>query len=131
MTVYKYLEYLISIDYEDSQKIYDDLYSWNFEIAFNANREKLYHQNIVNASDKIFPVYFINFRITGGKPGEELHGKYVITYPDGQESSVGFGDGNGLILTLICNASGSLLGKTEICFYDDGFLLGKKSATII
>ena len=30
-------------------------------------------------SKKLFPFYFINFRITGGAPGEDLHGNVLAT----------------------------------------------------
>ena len=131
LTVYEYLTELSEDNYKDSKEIYDELYTWKFDIAFSTSKQSMFHDDTVKASTRMFPFYYINFRITGGKPGEDLSGEYVIKYSNGQESRDGFGDGNGNVLSLVCSATESPLGKTVFSLYDDnGNLLASKSAVI-
>lgn len=131
LTVYEYLTELVEENYKDSKEIYDKLYTWKFDIAFSTSKKSMSHNDTVKASTLLLPFYYINFRITGGKPGETLHGTYVIKYSNGQESSDGFFDGKGSVLSLLCSATQSPLGKTTFSLYDDyGNLLANKSAII-
>ncbi len=130
-TVHEYMKELVAADYKDSKKLYDELYAWNFEIAFSASKQSMSHQDVVEATTKLFPFYFINFRITGGAPGEDLQGEYVIKYSTGQESRAGFGDGNGNVLTITCSATQAPIGQTTFTLYDNnGNVLATKSAFI-
>jgi len=130
-TVYQYMKELVAADYKDSKKLYDELYAWKFEIAFSASKQSMSHQDVVEATTKLFPFYFINFRITGGAPGEDLHGNYEIAYSNGQKSTAGFGDGNGNVLTITCSATQAPIGQTTFTLYDDnGNVLATKTAVI-
>lgn len=131
LTVYEYLTELSEDNYKDSKEIYEELYAWKFDIAFSTSRQSMYHCDTVNASTKLLPFYYINLRITGGKPGEDLRGKYVIKWSNGQESKDSFVDGDGSVLSVTCSAAQSLLGKTVFSLYDNnGKLLASKSAII-
>jgi hypothetical protein len=89
------------------------------------------HKDTVNASSQLFPYYYINFRITGGTPGENLKGQYVIKYSTGETSKAGFADGGGLVLSIMCSATQSPRGNTVFSLYDQsGKLLASKSAFI-
>ena len=124
-------EELAANDYKDSKKLYDELYAWKFEIAFSASKQSMSHQDVVEATTKLFPFYFINFRITGGAHGEDLHGNYEIAYSDGQKSTAGFGDGNGNVLTITCSATQAPIGQTTFTLYDDnGNVLATKTSVI-
>ena len=130
-TVYEYLSELVADNYKDSKNIYDRLYTWKFNIAFSKTKQSLFHEDTIIASTSFAKFYYINLQITGGKPGESLHGEYVIKYSNGQESRDDFYDGGGAVLSLMCSATQAPLGKTVFSLYDDsGKLLASKSAVI-
>lgn len=130
-TVYEYLKSLTAAKYKDSEAIYEELYSWKFEIAFSETQRSMYHNDTVDATRQTFPFYYINFRITGGEPGEDLHGQYEILFSNGKISTAGYGDGNGTVLSLTVSATENPTGLTKFTLYDDyGNVLATKSAYI-
>lgn len=129
LTVYNYLKELVAENYKDSQSVFDALYEWKFEIAFSVSKQSTYHCDILDATS--LPFYYINFRVTGGEPGETLHGQYVITFSNGAESTAGFYDGGGTILSIMVSATENPRGYTTFSLYDDyGNRLAIKSAVI-
>ena len=130
-TVYEYLQELVAENYKDSAEIYNQLYSWGAEIAFSNYQKTLIHSDVVKASTKTFPFYYINFAIIGGTPGDSFSGQYEIKYSNGKIERAGYGSGGGLTLSLICSATENPIGYTTFTLYDaNGNILATRSATI-
>lgn len=130
-TVYTYMKDLVAANYKNSSQVFDKLYAWKFEIAFSTTQKSMYHADTVNATSQLFPFYYINFRITGGEPGESLHGQYEIKFSNGQKITKGYGDGGGIVLSIVLSATENPLGKTTFTLYDDyGNVLATKAAYI-
>ena len=76
-----YLKELKALKYKDSEKLFEDLYSWRAELVYaNCSADDY---ATTNYSINKRPSYFhFNFRLTGGEPGETAEFYHTTIWPD-------------------------------------------------
>ncbi len=127
-----YLETLKEKNYKDSQKLYDDLFSWKADIAISTRRQSGIHYDELNVTSQTFPIYYFNFRTYDGPPEGEFHGKYEIVFSNGKKITDTFiGKDNSFYFAITLSATANPRGKTEFNVYgENGKLLATKTSII-
>ncbi len=134
--VFEYLKDLKSSGYEDSSKIYEELYSWKISSVFN--NDLLDGKTSEDSISKYDPL-FCHVSLSGGTPGEKTKVKYVLTFPDGRTRSGKFEDewssgdsGTWYYETgIYVNPDHGQNGMLYVKYYDDnGTQIGKASIMI-
>ena len=127
-----YLEALREENYKDTQKMYDDLYSWKAKIAISTTKQSSVHRDEVNATSQLFPFYYFNFRIYDGPLDGEFRGTYEIVFSNGQKTSDTYiGRDNDFYFAITLSATQNPIGKTTFNVYgENGELLATATSNI-
>lgn len=128
----KYLDSLIENDYKDSQKLYDDLFSWKVDIAISTYKQSHNHCDVIDVRDQLLGLYYFNFRTYDGPKNDEFNGKYEIVFSNGKAITDNFiGADNNFYFSVTLSAIGNPKGKTTFNVYgEDGNLLATKTSII-
>ncbi len=131
-TTYQYLRELVDANYKDSEDLYEKLYKREVYIAINTTQKSSLHKEELNVTNQTFPIYFFNFRTSGGVPGDEYRGKYEIVFSNGKKTSDTFvGKDNNFYFAIALSATETPTGKTTFNVYDEkGNLLATKTSMI-
>lgn len=128
-----YLDSLKSDQYKDSEQIYQDVYSWKADIAISRTERSSVHNDVLDVTNRMFPIYFFNFRTYGGpKDGGEFTGTYEVIFSNGEKTSNNFiGRDSDIFYAISLSAKQNPIGKTTFNLYDGtGNLIATKSCTI-
>ncbi len=119
-TTYMYLQELVNNNYKDSAILYTDLYSWKARVFFNTSQNSRSEAKVIYATKRVFPIYFAHYELSGGTPGAEFRGEYVITYSDGSTYRANYvGRDSDITYSIACSATQSPIGVTRLDLYDD------------
>lgn len=127
-----YLNELKDENYNDTQQLYDQLYSWKAKIAVNTTKQSSIHMNDLNATSRTFPIYFFNFKTYDGPPDGEYRGTYEVVFSNGQKiSDTYIGRDNDFYYSVTLSATQNPLGKTIFNLYgENGELLATETSYI-
>ena len=81
-TTYNYLKSLKKAKYQDSAKLYDELFGWKVTmVAVNSNPDDYY--SISYSVDKDVNYLHFQFKLEGGGPGEKVTLTHTVVWPGG------------------------------------------------
>lgn len=136
LTTYEYLEELIDIEYKDSAKIYEQLYTLTVTVNIN-NKEENYYESVDEVS--MYNKWHCFILIDGGKPDEEktYNFRCVLTLPDGSSEEKWINDAktNDIFDYLVWQKSNPMYRQTGIAtfsvFDEEENLLAEKTVRLI
>jgi len=88
-TTYEYLTELKETGYEDSQSVYNEIYSWGVATLANYSSSDTTTDNSTLSGTR---TCYIHFTITGGEPDAKLPVHAKIKYPNGTSQTFEFGE---------------------------------------
>ena len=81
-TTYKYLKSLKKVKYEDSVKLYDELFAWKITLeAVNTNSSD--YRTLLKSVKSTTNYIHFSFKLEGGGPGEKINLSHTVVWPGG------------------------------------------------
>lgn len=120
-TTNAYIQELVSAEYKNAKKVYNELYAWKVEVvAFNNDPG---NSSIKLDSLSKYQYLCVHFKVTGGEPGKTTNIRTVLVLPNGQSGSIphaGVGDGYiGCSYGWYNNPAGGATGTLTFKAYDE------------